>query len=138
MPTTIENEVIDYVQNFERRNYNRIVIAAPIKLGSDSCYLGVMVQRDHAAQRLYIHNVIAEKETRMPFTTGLATNGSKDTRGTQRLYITNIIQRALNVKVKFTAAVDMELFARNGAFKPRCSATCSQKYKCKHPHSGTG
>lgn len=97
-----------------------------------------MVQRDHVAQRLYIHNVIAEKETRMPFTTGLATNGSKDTRGTQRLYIINIIRRVLNVKVEFTAAVDMELFARNGAFKPRCSATCSQKYKCKHPHSGTG
>ena len=86
-----------------------------------------MVQRDHAAQRLYIHNVIAEKETRMPFTTGPATNGSKDTRGTQRLHVINIIRRVVNVKWEFTAAVDMELLALNGTFKPLDSATCSQK-----------
>lgn len=62
----------------------------------------------------------------MPFTTGLATNGSKDTRGTQRLYIINIIRRVVNVKVKSTTRVDMELLARTDAFKPRGFATCSK------------
>lgn len=120
VPAVVESGVvIDYAQNYEGRNYDRIVIAAPIKMGNDSYYLGVMIQRDHATQRLYIHDVIAEKETRMPFTTGLATNGSKDTRGTQRLYITNIIQRALNVKENFATEADTELSTRAPALSDR-------------------
>ena len=40
----------------------------------------------------------AEKETRTPFTTGLSVKNGEDTRGAQRLYITNIIRNALQIK----------------------------------------
>ncbi len=41
----------------------RIVVAAPISIGEDGYYMGVMLQRDSQNQRLYLHNVVAEKET---------------------------------------------------------------------------
>ncbi len=99
VPNVIQNgKVIDYKPDYEGRPYDRITIAAPITIGDESYFAGVMVQRDQNTQRFYIHDVITEKEARTPFTTGLSAKNGEDTRGAQRLYITNIIRNALQVK----------------------------------------
>ncbi len=99
VPNVIQNgKVIDYKPDYEGRPYDRITIAAPITIGDESYFTGVMVQRDQNTQRFYIHDVITEKEARTPFTTGLSAKNGEDTRGAQRLYITNIIRNALQVK----------------------------------------
>ncbi len=61
--------------------------------------MGVMLQRDQAHQRLYLHNVLTIKEE--------ATISSQDYSLTNwsdednpRLFITNILQNAINVKLR--------------------------------------
>ena len=99
VPDVIKSgKVIDYKPDYEGRPYDRITIAAPITIGNESYFVGVMVQRDQNTQRFYIHDVITEKEAHTPFTTGLSVKNGEDTRGAQRLYITNIIRNALQVK----------------------------------------
>lgn len=51
--------------NFLSENdVERIVVAAPIKIGEVDYYMGVMLQRDTQNQRLYLHNVVAVKAER--------------------------------------------------------------------------
>lgn len=76
----------------------RIVVCAPITIGKTPYYMGVMLQRDANTQRLYLHNVVIEEETTtyssaIPLATGADENND-------RLFITNILQDALNVKKK--------------------------------------
>ncbi len=74
----------------------RIVIAAPIRIGEDGYYMGVMLQRDSQNQRLYLHNVVAEKETATSSVWSLTnrTDGSES----DSLFMTSILQNALDVK----------------------------------------
>ena len=79
----------------------RIVVCAPITIGEKSYYMGVMLQRDSNMQRLYLHNVVIEEEATtfspaIPLTTGADENND-------RLFITNILQDALNVKYEMFA-----------------------------------
>lgn len=74
----------------------RVVVAAPIQIGEDSYYMGVMLQRDGQNQRLYLHNVVAEKETATSSVWSL-TNRTDDS-GSDSLFITSILQKALDVK----------------------------------------
>ena len=37
----------------------RIVVCAPIKIGKNDYYMGVMLQRDARQQRLYLHNIVS-------------------------------------------------------------------------------
>ena len=74
----------------------RIVICAPITIGANPYYMGVMLQRDANKQRLYIHNVVIEEETPTFSPANLLTTGANE--NNERLFITNILQDALNVK----------------------------------------
>jgi hypothetical protein len=59
--------------------------------------MGVMLQRNSQDQRLYLHNVAIEKET--PSNTpraDLLTTGAGNI--DEHLFITNILQEAINVK----------------------------------------
>lgn len=73
-------------------------MAAPVEVGAEHerMYVGVMLQRDPQNQRLYLHDVVTEKE----FTTGgnghLNTTGPNAANG--ELYTADILRNALNVK----------------------------------------
>lgn len=75
-----------------------ILVAAPVEVGAEHerMYVGVMLQRDPQNQRLYLHNVVTEKE----FTTGgnghLNTTGPNAANG--ELYTADILRNTLNVK----------------------------------------
>ena len=62
--------------------------------------MGVMLQRDTQNQRLYLHNVLAIKEevTRTSSQDDSLTNWSDEENS--RLFITSILQKAINVKIK--------------------------------------
>ncbi|HBA93274.1 MAG TPA: hypothetical protein DCZ02_01505, partial [Ruminococcaceae bacterium] len=78
------------------KNYvERIVIAAPIEIANERYYMGVMLQRDNQSQRLYLHDVIAEKETALSTDDDLNTTGSP--KDNNNLFLTNILQNVLSV-----------------------------------------
>lgn len=80
-------------------------MAAPVEVGAEHerMYVGVMLQRDPQNQRLYLHNVVTEKE----FTTGgnghLNTTGPNAANG--ELYTADILRNALNVKSEQLSAI---------------------------------
>lgn len=77
----------------------RIVVCAPIKIGKTDYYMGVMLQRDSRYQRLYLHNVVSveiKEEATSLSKDDLVTTGALES--DNRLFITSIIQKALDVK----------------------------------------
>ena len=88
-------KVID-IYKPDGKQYQRITIAAPIKIGTEKYYMGAMVQKDNQSNRMYLHEVITEKAT-LSFTTEPATENGEVLRDKGRLYITSILQNALKV-----------------------------------------
>ena len=76
----------------------RILVAAPIKIGDVDYYMGVMLQRDSAHQRLYLHNVatITKEEATTTSQDDSLTNWSDE--GDSLLLTTIILQKAMAVK----------------------------------------
>ncbi len=90
-----EGRVID-TYSPEGKPYERITIAAPITIGGEKYYMGVMVQKDNQSNRLYLHDVITEKAA-LSFNTEPTTENDEGIRDKGRLYITSILQNALKV-----------------------------------------
>ena len=76
--------------------YDRITIAAPIRIAGEKYYMGVMVQKDNQSNRMYLHDVITEKAT-LSFNTEPTTENGEGIRDKGHLYITSILQNALKV-----------------------------------------
>ncbi len=98
IPEVIQRGVVVDAQERGNGNYTRIIIAAPITIKSEAYYMGVMLQRDHQSQRLYLHDVITEKEASILSNEHPITNG-----GVQKgesFYMTSILQKALLVNPK--------------------------------------
>ena len=76
----------------------RIVVAAPIKIGDASYYMGVMLQRDPSTQYLYLHNVAIEKEMTAEARAHLVTTGADAQ--SNHLSMTSILQKAVDVKLQ--------------------------------------
>ena len=94
IPEVIKNgTVIDYFK--KDSNLERIVVAAPISISDEKYYMGVMLQRDKSSQRLYLHDVVIEKEPTSQTAEHLSTTGPLASEG--KLYITNILHKALGV-----------------------------------------
>ena len=74
----------------------RIVVAAPITIGKKPYIMGVMLQRDNQNQRLYLHDVVIEKEASEFSQDYLVTTGSSEEN--ENLYTTTILQKVLDVK----------------------------------------
>ena len=101
---------------------DRIVVAAPIKIGNEDYYMGVMLQRDYHSQRLYLHNVVSIKaeEARTTSQADSLTNWVYEEDST--LFITSILQNAINVKLngektsdkQFALPLDEDSFVANG------------------------
>lgn len=92
------NGVVVYQNVKNAHELERILVAAPVEVGAEHerMYVGVMLQRDPQNQRLYLHDVVTEKE----FTTGgnghLNTTGPNAANG--ELFTADILRNALNVK----------------------------------------
>ena len=100
-------KIIDWFE--KSKGLFRITVAAPIEIGNAQYYMGVMLQRDGQNQRLYIHDVILEKEVSTSTQEHLSTKGPYD--GSKNLSISSILRNALVVNPQYLEAV------RNGDMK---------------------
>ena len=96
IPTVVKNGKIIFANYKDGTDVLRIIVAAPIKIDGKPHYMGVMVQRDSMYQRLYLHDVVIEEETPDFSQVDLLTTGTDEKN--ERLFVTNILQQALNVK----------------------------------------
>ena len=92
----LENGMVVDVYHPDEKPYLRITIAAPIQIATEKFYMGVMVQKDTQSNRMYLHDVITEKAT-SSFNTEPTTENGEGIRDKGHLYITNILQKALEV-----------------------------------------
>ena len=99
IPEVLSNGKIIDIWTPEGKPYTRITVAAPISISGEKYYMGVMVQRDHQSQRMYLHDVITEKAT-LSFTTEPTAQNGEGIRDKGHLFITSILQNALNVNKK--------------------------------------
>lgn len=76
----------------------RCFTTAPIRIVSVDYFMRVMLQRDTQTQYLYLHNIAIEKEAQIASETHRLTTGVNES--DSRLFITSILQKALNVKVE--------------------------------------
>ena len=98
IPSVIENgKIVDWKE--KHPGSYRIIVAAPINIGDTPYIMGVMLQRDSQYQRLYLHDVVIEKETSDLSQDDLITTGSHTENDS--LFTTNILQKILNVKKNF-------------------------------------
>ena len=95
IPEVIQNGKVIAIG--KKENVERVVVAAPIKINNESYYMGVMLQRDGRNQRLYLHDVITEKETTISTPEFLISQTGANVEN-DNLYMTRILQKALNVK----------------------------------------
>lgn len=94
LPEVITNGVV--IDSLDKgQGLERLVVAAPIIIGTDKYYMGVMLQRNTQSQRLYAHDVVIEKEPTALEAEHLSTTGPATNSG--KLYITNILHKALGV-----------------------------------------
>ena len=98
VPHTIANgKIVDYQTNWKNRQYDTLVLAAPISINGERYYQGVIVIRDKSNQRFYLHEVITEKEGETSFKTGA---GAKHTPGDVSPSLVSILQKFRNVNVE--------------------------------------
>ena len=96
IPDVIKNGRVIDVWQPDGKPYQRITLAAPISISGEKYYMGVMVQKDNQSQRMYLHDVITEKAT-LSFTTEPTAKNGEGIRDKSHLFITSILQEALNV-----------------------------------------
>lgn len=103
VPSVIKRGVVIYTLNKNSSGLERIVVAAPVTVGTpaEKMYVAVMLQRDPQSQRLYLHDAVTEKELDINSTEHLKTHRGPDT-AENELYTTDILRNALNVKGKFS------------------------------------
>lgn len=79
----------------ERKNSERLIVIAPIKISNDKYYMGIQLKRSSQTQQLYIHDVILEEEVHKSTGTHQSTTGAAEDK---HLFFTTIIKKLLNVK----------------------------------------
>ena len=96
IPSVINSgKIVDWIEKNNGTLF-RIVVAAPIKIGKTPYIMGVMLQRDNQHQRLYLHDVVVEKEASDFSQDDLVSTGSSEK--SENLFMTSILQKILNVK----------------------------------------
>lgn len=71
VPAIIENgQIIDYQKNWDSKGYDTAVVAAPIMIGNEPYFAGVVLERSRGKNRFYLHEVLTEKEGALSFKTG--------------------------------------------------------------------
>jgi len=86
--------VVDYQKNWKGRGYDTAVVAAPVRIGSDEYLMGIVLNRNQAENKFYVHEVLTTENGAPPFKTGTRKgNPSGDAPS-----ILSILERILNVK----------------------------------------
>lgn len=98
VPAVIEQgSVIDYQHNWKGRHFDTAVVAAPVTIGGEPYFAGVVLERNAEENRFYLHEVLAEKEEdASSFWTG--TNQTASVPGDKAPSILNLLHRAQEVK----------------------------------------
>jgi len=95
IPSVIQNGKI--VEWFEKTpGLFRIIVAAPIEIGESHYFMGVMLQRDSQNQRLYLHDVVIEKEASELTQEHLDSTGPQESN--ENLYASSILDQIAEVK----------------------------------------
>lgn len=97
IPEVLKKGLVIDVYKPNGKPYIRITLAAPIYIGAEKYYMGVMVQKDNQSNRMYLHDVITEKAT-SSFSNGANHQNGEGIRDEGHLFITSVLQKALNVK----------------------------------------
>lgn len=92
-----DGKIIDYQKNWKGRGYDTVILAAPISISGKAYYEGVIVTRNANTQRFYVHEVITEERTEMPFKTGNA-NLSAKPGGNSSPSVISLLDKIRNVK----------------------------------------
>ncbi len=106
IPTVLNQGKVIFANTKSGTDVERIVVCAPISIGSTSYYMGVMLQRDSQNQRLYLHNVVIEQEMPTDTQANLVTTGADA--NSEHLSITRILQDALKIKSKYSLSKGQE------------------------------
>ena len=97
IPSVIQNgKIVEWME--KDSGLFRIVVAAPIQIGSTPYYMGVMLQRDAQNQRLYLHDVVIEKEVSELSQEHLDSTGPHEEH--ENLYTSSILDKIAEVKSK--------------------------------------
>lgn len=95
VPHTIEKgKIIDYQKKWKGRQYDTVVLAAPISINGEKYYQGVIVIREASTQRFYLHEVLTEKESDTSFKTGA---GAKHTPGDVSPSLLSLLKKVRDV-----------------------------------------
>ena len=106
IPTVIKSgKIVGWIEKNNGTLF-RIVVAAPITIGETPYIMGVMLQRDDKYQRLYLHDVVIEKEAFDFSQDDLVSTGSSES---ENLYMTSILQKVLDVKQQAALNRDYKL-----------------------------
>lgn len=116
IPEVLQNGVVIESKKKNNGEVDRTVVAAPISIGGISYYMGVMLQRDANANRLYIHDVILKKEAFDYHTEHLNTTGPDDS---ENLFLTEVLEKA--VSVGYSIAQKGEIVKGKGKIIPGMS-----------------
>lgn len=104
IPTVINSgKIVGWIEKNNGTLF-RIIVAAPITIGKNSYIMGVMLQRDNQYQRLYLHDVVIEKEASDSSQDYLVSTGSSE--DNENLFTTSILQKILYVKHKNKVRLD--------------------------------
>ena len=90
IPKVIGEGQIIFQKVKEGSDVQRTVIAAPIKIGTEKYYMGVMLQSDTQNNRLYLHNVVIAKEA-SDSQVDLLTTGTDESN--EHLFMSSILQK---------------------------------------------
>ena len=101
IPAVLKNGMVVFSERKNNSDVERIVVSAPIRIGETPYLMGVMLQRDQQHQRLYLHNVVIEKEASSSSQADSLTNWALEENDT--LFITSILQKVLHVKNQYMA-----------------------------------
>ena len=97
IPSVIQNgKIVEWIE--KDSGLFRIVVAAPIEIGKSPYYMGVMLQRDAQNQRLYLHDVVIEKEAFELSQEHLDSTGPREEN--ENLYTSSILDKIVEVKRK--------------------------------------
>lgn len=104
VPDVIKNgKQIDAQENWKGRGYDTVVFAAPIEIGGEASYMGVVVRKNPTDSNYYLHEVVDEngniifikkEDASASFKTGIGTNA--DTSEADASYKNSISQTKEN------------------------------------------
>lgn len=94
IPDVLKNGVTIDISEKNNGEVTRVIVAAPITISNTPYFMGVMIQRDANTNRLYLHDVVIQKEASEYQTEHLNTTGPVSI---ENLYTTEVLEKAASV-----------------------------------------